>query len=268
MPSTTPVRHPRRGGSLLLSNALDASGRQAADFATDVLAVIVLGATTTQMGLLNAFGTLAFLVLGVPIGVLVDRSPTVRLFFSAGLLRAGLLASVVIAVAVGELTLLHLYVVAALAGTAAVVVETTQTTIAPRIVGTSGVSELVSRMQSAESVLGLLVPALAGVTVAALGAGPTLATASALSALAAVIVLRLRPTSVVSGPEEKGQSATGALGRFFSEARLGWSTLRNQRTLWRLTLATMLVSLGIAVYSAVEVVLVLRTLGLDATVER
>lgn len=291
MSSTIPGPRPRRGWPLLLSNALDASGRQTADLAVDVLAVVVLGATAAQMGLLNALGTLAFLVLGIPIGVLVDRSPTVRLLLVSGLLRAGLLGTIVLAWAVGGLTLLHLYVVAALAGTAAVVVETTQTAIVPRIVGTAGVSGLVSRLQSAESVIGLVVPAGAGAAVALTGAGRTLAIGAALTALAALVLLRLRldPAPAGSAPASTdpalgqsspvdpapGQSSSvdpapgqsswaGALARFVHEAREGWSTLRKRRTLWRLTLATMTVNLGLAVHSAVEVVLVLRTLDLGS----
>ncbi|WP_109474250.1 MFS transporter [Ornithinimicrobium cavernae] len=258
------MRRPR-GRPLLLSNALDAAGRQGAELATDVLAVAVLGATAAQMGLLNALGALAFLVLGIPVGVLVDRSPTVRLLLTSGLVRAGLLASVVLAWALGGLTLLHLYAVATLAGTAALVVETTQTAIVPRVVGVAGVSRLVARMQSAESVIALVVPAVAGVVVALTGAGPTLAAAAALTALGAVVVTRLRvPQEDRPADGATTATATAALTRFVHEGRLGWSTLRERPTLWRLTLGNMLVNLGLAVHSAVEVVLVLRELDLGA----
>ncbi|WP_114905408.1 MFS transporter [Ornithinimicrobium murale] len=273
MPSRTPdpvPSAPTTGRPLVLSNALDAAGRNAADLATDVLAVAVLGATAAQMGLLNALGTLAFLVLGIPVGVLVDRSPTVRLLLASGLVRAALLGSLVLAWALGDLTLPHLYAVATLAGTAAVVVETTQTAIAPRAVGPAGVSRLVARMQSAESVISLVVPAAAGVLVALTGAGPTLAVAAALTALAALVVVRLRLTAGPAGQPAAGAASAAspvrALTRFLQEGRLGWSTLRARRTLWRLTLGSMVVNLGLAVHSAVEVVLVLRELDLGPTV--
>lgn len=228
---------PPRTRPLVASNALDAAGRNAADLATDVLAVAVLGASAAQMGLLNALGTLAFLVLGIPIGVLVDRSPTTRLLLGSGLVRATLLASLVLAWALDGLTLPHLYAVATLAGTAAVVVETTQTAIAPRVVGPGGVSRLVSRMESAESVISLGVPALAGLLVTLAGAGPTMAVAAALTALAAVVVVRLRLATPDAGavPDTEPGAGAGttsgpgaavrrALTRFWAEGRLGWST--------------------------------------------
>ncbi|WP_256841310.1 MFS transporter [Ornithinimicrobium cryptoxanthini] len=255
----------RRGLPLLISNALDAAGRQAADLATDVLAVVVLGASAAQMGVLNALGTLAFLVLGIPVGVIVDRSPTVRLLLGSGVVRTVLLTSVVLAWSLDVLTMMHLYAVALLAGTAALVVETTQTAIVPRVLGTAGVSRLVSRLQSAESVITLVVPALAGGLVALSGAGVTLAVGATLTLLAALVVLRLPVQSVEStGSAEGEQGARAALARFFHEAHLGWATLRSRPALWRLSLGTMSVNLGLAVYSAIEVVLVLRELDLGA----
>lgn len=284
-PTPTPAPAPsRRGSPLLLSNLLDAGGRQGADLATDVLAVAVLGATAAQMGLLNAIGTLAFLVLGIPIGVMVDRSPTVRLLVGSGLVRAGLLSTLVVAWAVDGLSLVHLYAVAALAGVATVVTETAQTAIIPRLVGTTGVSRLVSRMQSAESVVRLVVPALAGAVVALTGAGPALAVAAALTAVAALVMVRVRLVSAGQAAEQHAEHAAGepydrvtratrgepraggALRQLIHEARQGWSTLRSNRALWRLTLGAMVINLGLAVHSAVEVVLVLRTLDLGPTV--
>lgn len=272
-PSPAAARPPSQARPLLLSNALDAAGRQGADFAIDVLAVVLLGASAAQMGLLNALGTLAFLVLGIPIGVLVDRSPTVRLLTGSGLARAALLSTLIAAWALDGLTMAHLYLVAALVGVSTVVTETTQTTIAPRIAANASqaVARLVSRMQSAESVVGLVVPALAGVAVAAVGAGPALSVATALTVAAALVVstLRLPALGADEGTTADGDVpadppasavAASALGRFAAEAREGWSTLRSIRTLWRLTIASMLVNLGLAAHSAIEIVLALRVL--------
>lgn len=253
----------RRARPLLFSNTLDAAGRQGVDFATDVLAVVVLGASSAQMGLLNAIGTLAFLVLGIPIGVLVDRSPTVRLLAVSGLVRAVVVTTVVAAWALDSLTIGHLYLVAGLVGITTVVTETGQTAITPRIAAQDAVAPLVSRMQSAESVVGLAAPALAGLAVAAVGAGPTLSVATALIALAALVVLRLRiGAHNATGEEKEPAVPIGALTRLLSEAKEGWTVLRHNSVLWRLTLASMLVNLGLAAHSAIEVVLILRTLEL------
>jgi MFS family permease len=107
-----------------------------------------------------------------------------------------------------------------------------------------------------------------------------LAVAAALTALAALVVLRLQVQRVAPEPAHSADAAEPAdyaesgaaaaplrgLGRFLHEAGEGWSTLRDRRALWRLTLGSMLVNLGLAVHAAVEVVLVLRELSLGATV--
>lgn len=259
----------RRVRPLLLSNAIDAGSRHAADLATDVIAVTVLGATATEMGLLNAVGSTAFLVLGVPVGVVVDRSPTVRTLLGSGLARAALLATLVVAWWLDGLTLAHLYAVALLAGVCTVVTETAQTAVTPRLVGVGRVGAVVARLQSAETVMGLVAPAAAGALAAALGAGPVLATAVATTALSAIVVAFLRAardSPVPVGPDPDPATPGGALVRLFAEAREGCTALRERAALLRLTFAAMLVNLGLAIWSAVEVVVILRTLDLGTDV--
>jgi MFS family permease len=273
VPPARPDGPLRRARPLLLSNAIDAGSRHASDLATDVIAVAALGATATQMGLLNALGTTAFLVLGVPVGVLVDRSPTARTLLGSGLARAALLATLLLAWWLDGLTLAHLYAVALLAGVCSVVTETVQTAITPRLGGPQLVGTVVARMQSAETVLGLVAPAAAGALAAALGAGPLLAIAVAATVLSAVVVLFLRTDPLVATHARATEDTTtsparagGALARLFAEAREGWTTLLRRPELFRVTLAVMLINLGLAVWSAIEVLVILRTLELGTEV--
>lgn len=109
-----------------------------------------------------------------------------------------------------------------------------------------------------------MVPALAGLAVAAVGAGPTLAVATALTVLAALVILRLRITPSETPEQHEPAHAVGALAQLWSEAEEGWTVLRRNTTLWRLTVGSMLVNLGLAAHSAIEVVLVLHTLELGS----
>lgn len=258
--------HPR-GAPLLVSNAIDAASRHSADLAIDVLAVVTLGASAAQMGLLNALGTLAFLILGIPIGVIVDRAPRVRTIVLSGLARSGILSTLALAWLLDAVTMGHVYAAAFTAGIASVFTETGQTAITPRISGKDGVSRLVSAMQSAESIVGLVVPAAAGGAISLIGAGPLVAIAAALTAGAALVIARQRmlPRTNPSAPASP-EAGLRSLGRLVTEAREGWRALRGRRILWRITLAALLVNLGLAVHSAIEVVLILRTLELEEAV--
>lgn len=72
---------------LILSNGLDASGKNLAELALDYLAVALLGLSATQIGLLTALEAVFFTFFSVPIGVYLDRRPSARLALSAGYSR-------------------------------------------------------------------------------------------------------------------------------------------------------------------------------------
>ena len=106
--NAAPAKRLGRARWLVASNALDAGGRSATDVAIDVLAVLALGVGAAQMGVLMTLSGLGFLLLGVPIGILVDRHLSPRLLVATDLAKAALL---------GVLTVLA---------------ETTQATLVPR----------------------------------------------------------------------------------------------------------------------------------------
>src|SRR5512136_3192584 len=79
-------------------------------------AVLTLGATPAQMGLLAAIGSAPVLLLGLVAGVWVDRLRRRPILIAADLGRAALLITIPIAALMGVLSIEQLYVVAALAG--------------------------------------------------------------------------------------------------------------------------------------------------------
>lgn len=58
-----------------------------------IVAIITLGAGTGLVGVINSLGLIAFLLLGLPIGILADRADTPRRIMTAStLVRAGVAA--------------------------------------------------------------------------------------------------------------------------------------------------------------------------------
>ena len=86
----------RHGGFLRLWAGETASqfGEQFGNLAIPVIAVSVLGATSFEVGLLNAAETLAFLVIGLPAGAWIDRWIKRKVMLRADLIRAVLLAAI------------------------------------------------------------------------------------------------------------------------------------------------------------------------------
>src|SRR5271167_1169341 len=91
-------------------------GSQISLLAIPLLAVKTLHATTFEMGLLTAASTAAFLIVGLPAGVWVDRVRRRRLMIATDLGRFLALGSIPIAYAVGGLTLVQLFVVTLASG--------------------------------------------------------------------------------------------------------------------------------------------------------
>ena len=253
---------------LVVSNALDAGGRSATDVALDVLAVLALGVGADRMGVLMTLSGLGFLLLGVPIGILVDRHLHPRLLAASGLAKAGLLATLVAAWALDALTFAHLAAVMTALGVLTVLAETAQATLVPRIVESGMVGRLTARLESADAALGLIVPAAAGLLVGALGAGPVLGVAAAFLAASALVALRvtMNPAGVPEATPEAAVPASEVVltrwSRFWSEATQGWTVLRRTPVLWLLTLSSVAGNIGMALFAPVEAVWVLTGLQL------
>lgn len=232
-----------------------------------VLAVLVLGVGADQMGVLMTLSGLGFLFLGIPIGILVDRRLNPALLAAAGMAKAALLSTLVLAWAVDTLTFLHLATVTCLLGVLTVLAETTQTTLVPRVTPSARVSRLAARLESADAALGLIVPAAAGLAVAKLGSGPVLALSAALLLAAGLVALKVRmiPPAQIQRAGTRTAGAEAALSRwarFRTDAVKGWSVLRSDPALWLLTLSGTASNLGMSLFVPVEAVWILTDLRL------
>lgn len=117
----------------MASNALDAGGRSIFGFATDVIAVSVLGASTAQMGLLNAAGMVAFLFLAAPVGVLVDRASSRSTLVISSLAKATLAGLAAALLLSATMTFGMLLVIVVTFGVFSLITETSQVAAVPRV---------------------------------------------------------------------------------------------------------------------------------------
>lgn len=110
-------------------------GTQVSYLALPVLAQTELRAGPGQVGLLAALSTVAFLLIGLPAGVWVDRTRKRGVLIMADLARAALLGSVPLAWALGVLSLAQLYVVVLATGVATVFFDVAHLSFVPHVVG-------------------------------------------------------------------------------------------------------------------------------------
>ncbi|MGM1065355.1 MFS transporter [Saccharothrix sp. Mg75] len=162
-----------------------------------LLAVGALAATPFQMGVLSAAGSAAFLLIGLPAGVWVDRMSRRPVMLVSDVARAALLLSVPAAWWLGALTLAHLVVVALLVGAATVMFDVAYQSYLPALVGREQLVEGNSKLESSRAVAEVSGPALAGGVAQAVGAAVGVLATGAGYLVSALFLLRIRTAEPV-----------------------------------------------------------------------
>jgi MFS family permease len=144
-------------------------GSQVSLLAIPLLAVRTLHATPFQMGLLTAASTAAFLVVGLPAGVWIDRTRRRWVMIAADLGRVVAIGSVPVAYAVGWLTLAQLFVVTLVSGILTVFFDVAYQSYLPTLVGREHLVEGNAKLTGSEQVAAVAGPSVAGGLVQAVG---------------------------------------------------------------------------------------------------
>src|SRR5215469_12443782 len=148
--------------------------------ALPLVAVVMLQATTFQVGLLTAAVSLAFAVIALPAGAIVDRHPKRWIMITCDVARLVLIGSVPVAWAAGVLALWQLYVVAVLAGVCTVFFDVSYQSYLPSLMSQEHLMDANGKLGATSSFAQLVGPGLGGGLVAAFGAAGAM-TADAVS---------------------------------------------------------------------------------------
>lgn len=157
-----------------------------------LLAVGALAATPFEMGVLSAASTAAFLLIGLPAGVWVDRLRRRPVMLVADFTRVALLLSVPLAWWLDVLTLPHLVVVALLVGAATVMFDIAYQSYLPALVGREQLVEGNSKLEASRAVAEVSGPAVAGGVAQAVGAAVGVLGTAVGYLASALFLLRIR----------------------------------------------------------------------------
>lgn len=133
--------------------------------ALDLTAVITLGATPAQLGLLGAVSRMPALLVGLPAGVWVDRLRRRPIMIVADLARAALLLTIPLAALLGVLSLPLVALVAFLTGALTVFFEVADNSYLPTVVSRDHLVEGNSKLGISDSLAEIGGPAIGGVLV-------------------------------------------------------------------------------------------------------
>jgi MFS family permease len=168
--------------------------------ALPLTALGALNASAYEMGLIAAASYLAWIVLGLPAGVIVQRLPLRGTQVAADLARAAAVASIPLAWWWGRLTVAQLVVVALVTSFANVLFDVANSTFLPEIVSRDQLQSRNSLTSATHASTQLGGPALGGLAVQLLGAVPTLFVDAASYAISAIL-LRTLPARRAAAPD-------------------------------------------------------------------
>lgn len=198
-PGPSLFRH--RGFMLLWAGqTVSQTGSQVTILALPLVAIVILKASTFQVGLLSAALTSAYLLISLPAGVLADHADKRRIMLCCDLALLIIIGSVPAAQTAGVLTLGQLYGVALASGVLSVLFTVAYTSYLPELIEPSQLIDGNGKLSTSQSVAQLAGPSLGALLVGLFGAARAM-TGDALSyAASALCLLLIRTTQPRSAP--------------------------------------------------------------------
>lgn len=239
---------------LWLGDGLGQLGAQLGNLAIPVFAVATLDATAWQMGALTAAETAAFLAIGLPAGAWVDRMRKRSTLITADLVRAAVLAVVVVVALTGHASMPVLYVAALAMSAATVFFDVAYQSYLPGLVGPTHLVQGNSLLQATQSVAQIAGPALGGALLRVVSA-PMLLVGTVVTYLSsAASVSRIRMVEQLPDPAERRPLRL--------EVAEGLAFVVRHPLLRRVVACTGISNLSSSIAGALLVLFVLRELGL------
>ncbi len=205
---------------------LSNTGSQVSELALPLTAALVLSATPAQMGLLTALEALPNLLVGLVLGVLVDRVRRGPLLLWCNLAQAAVLVTVPVAAWSGWLSLGQLYVVVFVAASLALTNDLARATYLPSLVDRRQLTAANSSLGLTDSVAAAAGPGLGGLLVQLLTAPLAILVDVGSFVAAALLQLGARRPEPPPGPS----------GRLVASVRDGLAEFRRHRGILVVTL--------------------------------
>ena len=200
-PQQTNLWQNRNFIKLWSAQTTSAFGTQIASLAYPLTAILLLQASSFQMGILRSVGSASAVLVGFFIGVIVDRVSRKSLLIFTDLGRAFIAALIAIAAFSGVLQIEHLYVITFFAGAMNITSEVAGMAFLPSLVEKENLVEGNSKFAATESAATIAGPGLSGLLVQILSA-PVAIIIDAVSFIFSALLIWRIPASAPLIPEK------------------------------------------------------------------
>lgn len=259
-PTHDPKKHHpvwRRPDILRLWGAQTSSllGMQVTELVLPTIAILNLHASPPAIGALVALPWLAFLVIGLPAGVLVDRVSHRRLMVTAALGRVAFLVAIPVLSMVGCLTLVLLYCAAVGIGILTVLTQVAARSHLPQLVARRELLAGNTALTLGEGVAQVGGPVVGGTLIQLLGAPLTLLVDAGAALVTVPLVQSMRTPESLHSRQERWTAA-------WQDLRTGVGVVARHPVLRPLTVASTVANLGTATANGVILLFAYRSLHL------
>ena len=193
-------------------------GNQISLLAIPLVAIIILGASAFEVGLLGTIEFLPFILFSLPAGVWVDRLRRRPILIAGDIVRAGSLASIPVAHQLGVLSIWQLYVVGFITGAATVFFDVAYQSYLPALVERDQLVEGNSKLEVSHSAAHIVGPGAAGVLIGWLTAPLAIVLDSLSFVASAAFLFAIRRREATPAPRrDEGGRGLGSMRREMME---------------------------------------------------
>jgi len=236
-------------------------GDEVTGLALPLVAIITLGASPLEIGLLGTFQFLPFILLTIPAGVWVDRMRRKPVLIGADIGRALLLTSIPVAFIGGWLSIPQLYFVGFMVGCLEVFFDIAYQSYLPAVIEREQLTEGNAKLELSSSASSVIGPGVAGFLVELVRA-PFAILFDALSYLGAVVMLLIiRRPEVPPAPHD---AATGPRPSMRTEATEGLRYVLGHRYLRSIAACTGTLNLFGNIGGVILLIYIVNELGITA----
>jgi MFS family permease len=178
--------------NLWLAQGISLLGSQVTLVAFPLLALLLLHASVAQVSVLWAMGFIPVLLFGLPAGAWVERVRRRPVLITSNIVCGLATASIPVAYAVHDLTILQVYSVAFVVGLGTLFFEVANLSYLPSLIREDQLTEGNARLEGAQSIAQLAGPSLGGILVQAVTAPVAVIADAASYAFSAMLLLFIR----------------------------------------------------------------------------
>jgi MFS family permease len=220
------------------------------------VAVLTLQVTAFQLGVLNALGFIAFPVLGLFVGVWMDRTKRRPVLITMNLIQVAALGTIPVAFELGLLGLYQLYVVSLVMGTTTLFFDVAYQSFLPSLVKREKLVEGNQKLQISASAAQVIGPSVASGLMVVLGPANAVASDVLGTFAAALLLISIRRTEPSPGSGRNGER------HFFAEMKEGIRVITSNKLLWTQAGCTGMANLGSNIFTVAMFLFAYRTLGI------